>query len=185
MSMTHPEDLHDHLRDARVSVAPMRGLSLWLLLGLIAALIVAALGWWQHLGNTQRPVAGPASVTSAILSTPQTAFGAESAVARQPHTIVRAVLNRPVTPLAGNPPPAYPPDAVRAGLEGGVTARISVDARGNVHDVVIVDRHGSGDQQLDQAVINALSTWRFEPALREGRATASVVQVPVEFRTAR
>ncbi|MGW8127302.1 MAG: hypothetical protein ACWGG5_02485 [Stenotrophomonas sp.] len=33
--------------------------------------------------------------------------------------------------------------------------------------------------------MDTLRGWRFEPALRDGRAVASVVRVPVDFRTGR
>ncbi|MEE7561147.1 energy transducer TonB, partial [Xanthomonas sp. Kuri4-2] len=73
---------------------------------------------------------------------------------------------------------------VRAGLEGSVTARIQVDARGNVGDVAIVERRGARDRELDRAVIDAVRQWHFEPALRDGHAVASTVQLPVEFKAA-
>ncbi|WP_305804852.1 energy transducer TonB [Stenotrophomonas sp. YIM B06876] len=186
MSRTHPQELHDRLRNAQAAVSPGRAVALWLCLALGAALIIATIGWLQHERGTPGPVAvTPASVPSQTRSTQQAGSDNSAAAARQQHRIVRAVLNRGATPLPGNLPPAYPPAAVRAGLEGRVVARLSVDAHGNVRDVAIVEHHGRGDRQLDQAVIDALSTWRFEPAMREGHAIASVVQVPVEFRTAR
>ncbi|HBK44925.1 MAG TPA: TonB-dependent receptor, partial [Xanthomonadaceae bacterium] len=94
------------------------------------------------------------------------------------------VANREARPLGSNAMPTYPPRALRAGIEGGMVARIQVDTRGNVSDVSIVERQGNRDRDLDRAVINTVRGWHFEPAMRDGRAVASTVQVPVEFKTA-
>jgi len=69
-------------------------------------------------------------------------------------------------------------------VEGSVTARLQVDAKGRVSDAEIVSRSGARDRELDRAVLATVRDWRFEPAMRNGQAVASSVQLPVDFRTA-
>ena len=66
-----------------------------------------------------------------------------------------------------------------------MTARVLVDPNGRVSDVQIVQRSGERNRELDRAVLNTVRDWRFEPAMRDGHAVASAVNVPVDFRTAR
>jgi protein TonB len=67
---------------------------------------------------------------------------------------------------------AYPPMALRAGLESDVTLRIKVDHRGNVSDAEIMKSGGAG---FDEEALKAVKQSRFEPAQENGRA------VPAEF----
>ncbi|MCX5823464.1 MAG: energy transducer TonB [Deltaproteobacteria bacterium] len=39
----------------------------------------------------------------------------------------------------------------------------------------------AGHEILDRAALEAVSTWRFEPGRREGRAVTMSVEVPVRF----
>jgi protein TonB len=81
---------------------------------------------------------------------------------------------------AAAPPPAYPRDAARAGLEGTVVLRILVDVDGRPLQV-IVDR-SSGHRSLDrEAVRHVQQRWRFEPAMRDGRAVQAWGLVPIDF----
>ena len=63
-------------------------------------------------------------------------------------------------------------------LEQGHVAE--VDAQGNPVDVRVVER--SGERDLDRAAVNAVRQWRFEPAMRNGKAIATSVKVPVDFK---
>ena len=55
-----------------------------------------------------------------------------------------------------------------------------VNAQGNPVDVRVVER--SGERDLDRAAVNAVRQWRFEPAMRNGKAIATSVKVPVDFK---
>jgi protein TonB len=79
-----------------------------------------------------------------------------------------------------NPAPRYPEAAKRLRQEGVVLLRVAVDARGRV-DAVSVAK-GSGYQALDEAALEAVRRWEFEPGRRGKQAVASVVTVPVRFR---
>lgn len=63
--------------------------------------------------------------------------------------------------------PEFPKEAARAGIESGnVSARIIIDAAGNVSNVVILE--ANPPRRFDRAVIDALSRWKFN-AGAEGR----------------
>jgi TonB family protein len=67
---------------------------------------------------------------------------------------------------------AYPPMALRAGLESDVTLKIEVDPQGNVTQAGIIKSGGSG---FDEEALKAVKQSRFEPAQRDGQ------NVPAEF----
>jgi len=156
---------------------------IWILL-LIA---LAAFGWYFY--NQRGAVTPPADTTpppaTTDAMTPEPAASAEREPAR------RAAVARPVRPakparIADRDPqpiarsqPEYPAAAFRAGEEGTVLIRADVDARGNAGNVDIAKRSGSRD--LDRAAVDAVRKWRFEPAMKNGKAVASTVEVPVDF----
>lgn len=144
---------------------------LWLLLaaGLLALLLLLG---WQAAHQTRFVESAPV-VMPAAMPVP----------AHLPKAAPR--LSMDAEPVAGNPLPKYPGDVLDAGIEGDVIARLQIDSSGRVNDVLIVSHQGQQDPRLDQAAVDALLQWQFQPALREGEPIASVVQVPIEFRTGR
>ncbi len=77
-------------------------------------------------------------------------------------------------------PPVYPRQSIERDEEGVVLVRALVDPSGAPQRVVV--HKGSGFQRLDEAALEAVRRWRFEPMVRDGRATSAWVQVPVRFR---
>ncbi|MFT3896129.1 MAG: energy transducer TonB [Thermomonas sp.] len=76
--------------------------------------------------------------------------------------------------------PKYPPAAYRNHEEGSVLVRADVDANGVPVKVAVVNRSGSRD--LDNAALDAVRQWHFSPAMQNGKAVASAVEVPVDFK---
>jgi protein TonB len=76
--------------------------------------------------------------------------------------------------------PAYPASARRLGAQGTTLLSVFVTADGRVGDVQVRQSAGHGD--LDQAAVEAVRRWRFEPARRGTEAVAVWVTLPVEFR---
>jgi protein TonB len=74
---------------------------------------------------------------------------------------------------------AYPPMALRAGLESDVTLRIEVNARGEVTKAEIVKSGGAG---FDEEALKAVKQSRFEPAERAGEAVAAEFTYIYRFR---
>lgn len=76
-------------------------------------------------------------------------------------------------------PPRYPPAALRRRLEGEVVLIITVDAQGNPTDIQV--QKSSRYRELDQEAIRAARSWKFNPEIRDGRAIAGRVLVPIKF----
>jgi protein TonB len=188
---TTPTHTHDYRQPQSVEAEPMRerGTSPWLW-ALLILVLVAVPAWWWIRNSQENPA--PTPVTSPTISETATPQPLPEASNQRPATMVRhttpkaapVLRDRDARPLASNAVPAYPARALRAGVEGSVTARLQVDANGRVSDAEIVGRSGDRDRELDRAVLNTVRDWRFEPAVHDGRAVATTVQLPVEFRAA-
>jgi protein TonB len=76
--------------------------------------------------------------------------------------------------------PQYPTLAYRNREEGSVLVRAQVGADGSPTDVTVVRRSGSRD--LDNAALDAVRGWHFRPAIENGKAVASTVEVPIDFK---
>lgn len=77
-------------------------------------------------------------------------------------------------------PPAYPIEALRAGVQGTVLLKVLVDASGTPVQVAI--ERSSGSRALDDAARqHVLAAWRFHAAMRDGRAIEAWALVPVRF----
>lgn len=176
--------------DAR-PLPPKASPGLWLLL--LGALLTAAIFWIarERPGSMTEPVAAqkiPAVETPAPLPVEKDPVkpvidGAKPATepastARSPQRAAK--ISREPRPLASNSVPEYPPAALRSGVGGTVVLRAKIDASGKPAEVSIAKR--SGNRDLDRAALRAVQKWRFQPAMRNGKATASVVRIPVDFK---
>jgi TonB family protein len=75
--------------------------------------------------------------------------------------------------------PRYPESARRAGAQGVTTLRVHVLENGRVNEVLV--EQSAGFRDLDQAAMEAVKKWLFEPA-RRGKDPVSVwVMLPVKF----
>jgi protein TonB len=162
----------------RKSASPL----LWLLV-LVALL---ALGWYFYNQRAPETVSltpaavdtggsPPASSSESPAST--TTRPARKAESSRDAGTVR--INRAPEPVA-RIQPDYPPLAFRNHEEGTVLVRVNVNANGIATNPEVVNR--SGSRELDRAAIDAVRKWQFKPALKEGKAIASTVDVPVEFK---
>ena len=168
-------------------VAPSRNSSALLWILLLVALIALAL-WWYSKRPATEPMTAPISTEQPAVvdegATTSPAAAAKKAEAKtQPKPKPIAKINRDPSPLAGNQAPKYPPQALRSGVEGSVSVRVEVDASGVPTDVKVVERSGERSRDLDRAVTDAVRRWRFEPAMKDGKAVAGAVVVPVEFKS--
>lgn len=78
------------------------------------------------------------------------------------------------------PPPPYPRDALRAGIEGRVLLRVLVDVDGRPLEVGV--ERSSGHRSLDrEAVRQVKQRWCFQPAMRDGQAVQAWGLVPIDF----
>jgi protein TonB len=83
-------------------------------------------------------------------------------------------------PVKGNEPPRYPPQAAERALQGVVLVVAHLDRGGAVVRVEVV--RSSGYAILDREALRAVGDWRFRPALKNGVAVASRIEVPIRFR---
>ena len=167
------------------TVEPRRTTSPVLLVLFAFAVTAGGLIWWsQSRGPAETPVATlpapvmdePTATTPAKERVTEAANRerTERAAARQ------AMISREASPLASNAEPKYPASMLRAGVGGTVVVLAEVNAQGNPVDVRVVER--SGERDLDRAALSAVRQWRFEPAMRNGKAIATSVKVPVDFK---
>jgi protein TonB len=165
------------------TVEPRRSTSPVLLMLLAFAVTAAALIWWtQSRRATEAPVAAlPAPLMDDANPPASERAAAANERTRAERTATRpAPISRDARPMAGNAEPKYPAAMLRAGVGGTVVVVAEVDAQGNPVDVRVVER--SGERDLDRAAVNAVRQWRFEPAMRNGKAIATSVKVPVDFK---
>ncbi|MFN0064127.1 MAG: TonB family protein [Myxococcaceae bacterium] len=74
--------------------------------------------------------------------------------------------------------PPYPEEARRAGVEGRVTLRITVDDNGTVTSANVLSGIGYG---LDEAARTGILKSRFKPAIKAGRPIATVLTYVYRF----
>jgi protein TonB len=73
--------------------------------------------------------------------------------------------------------PVYPEDAKAAHIEGVVILGIVIDEDGSVIDTAVL----RSIAELDQAAIDAVSRWKFEPTLLDGEAVEIEMTITVNF----
>jgi len=73
----------------------------------------------------------------------------------------------------------YPPEAAAAGIQGNVQAEIVINEAGLVSEARVV----RSVPMLDEAALQAVRNWRFEPAFVDGRAVPVRMVVTVNFTT--
>jgi protein TonB len=74
--------------------------------------------------------------------------------------------------------PVYPAMARQSRLEGNVTIEAQIDAAGKVSGMKVL----SGPMMFQQAAMEAVARWKYEPARRKDEAIPSSVVVTLQFR---
>jgi TonB family protein len=78
-----------------------------------------------------------------------------------------------------DPEPQYTDEARKAKVQGVVMLSLIVDPNGHPRDVKVARSLGMG---LDEKAIEAVRTWRFDPARKDGQPVTVLVNVEVSFR---
>ena len=78
-----------------------------------------------------------------------------------------------------DPDPEYSEQARKAKYQGSVLLSTVIDAEGHPRDLRIARSLGMG---LDKKATEAVSKWRFSPALKDGRPVAVQISIEVVFR---
>lgn len=113
----------------------------------------------------------------------QAGSGGSPAISAEPFQFAqedaaKAGLERPVT-IDRMPPPSYPASAFENNQSGEVVLRVDVDAQGRVSDVRVLSATNPG--VFDAVSIAAARQWTYRPAMRDGKAVAAAVRIPVNF----
>lgn len=180
-SLNHPDRNTVHAVPADES-RPHKGTSPLLWVVLLLALLAVLFYFMTRSGPvapTTEPVAPIGDTTPTDTATPATTATANRPATPAQRRQAAVPRDRDARPLQ-QPAPEYPVAAVRAGDEGTVLVRVEIDAAGKPGNVELAQRSRSRD--LDRAALSAVRNWTFEPAIRDGKAVASTVQVPVDFR---
>jgi protein TonB len=74
--------------------------------------------------------------------------------------------------------PAYPDSAKSRGVRGSVELDVVVKKDGTVGDVQVKK---SLDSELDEAAVQAMKKWEFEPGTKEGKPVDVLVSVEMTF----
>lgn len=77
------------------------------------------------------------------------------------------------------PPPSYPKTAAEQRIVGKVVVRVDVDTEGRATNVRVLQASPAG--VFDDATVAAAKQWTFEPAIRNGKAVASALKIPVTY----
>ena len=82
--------------------------------------------------------------------------------------------------FVGPPPQAvYPLLAIRQRLQGDAVVHAQLTAKGELLNPVI--HRSSGHAILDQAALEQVRRWRYQPAQRQGQPITSDIAIPVSF----
>jgi TonB family protein len=89
-------------------------------------------------------------------------------------------LGKGVTPpkAVSAPNPGFSEQARQAKYQGTAVLSIVVDKTGQVHNIRVLQPLGLG---LDQKAVEAISKWRFEPAIKDGEPVDTEIAVEVSF----
>jgi len=165
------------------------------LIWILVLIALIAFGWYFYNRHAAtEPVTDltpPAAISDAM--TPTESASAEKTAAetrraakrereKTAKTVAKAETMSRDASLINEPKPSYPPEAYRAREEGTVVVMAQVDAMGNANDVTVVKR--SSSRTLDRAAVSEVRKWKFKPAMKNGKAVASNVRVPVDYKLA-
>ena len=95
---------------------------------------------------------------------------------------VNSAITQPIFNAAylNNPAPQYPQSAKDASVQGKVMLLVEVSQDGFAKAVQI--SQSSGYSTLDNSAKNAVSKWKFIPAMQNGKPVVANVIVPIEFK---
>ncbi len=96
-----------------------------------------------------------------------------------PVAVIEAVRYSTPPRLVYKVEPEYPDEARKARFQGVVVLRVEVDTAGRPHRIQLVQGLGLG---TDERAQEAVSKWRFTPAMDRGRPVTAPVIVEVAFR---
>lgn len=102
--------------------------------------------------------------------------------ARMHELLAKATNAGAPPPHTRMPPPRYPAEAIRQGVNGSVMLLVTVGADGSVRDVEVEKSTPPG--VFDAAAVEAARQWRLAPEVRDGQPVDGArIRVPVTFES--
>lgn len=92
--------------------------------------------------------------------------------------LTTADVDQPPRPAGILARPNYPVELRRASISGNARVRFIVTHDGRVIDVVVI--HAT-HPDFGDAAAEAVSKWRYEPAIKDGQPIACLLEVPMVF----
>lgn len=124
------------------------------------------------------PAAQPAAAARPAAAAPAGAAQGAQQAAAAPSPLPIVWEGRPR--FRTQPRPAvYPPHAIERGQQGEALVRVRLEPDGSAAEILVW--RGTGFDLLDRAALAAVRSWQFLPAVRDGRAVAAWVEIPVRF----
>ena len=129
-------------------------------------------------GITTQPPSGVARAAGVAPASPlPLPDGVGTQVTAFPDDITRVGGEIPAPRKVFDARPVYPEEARAAGVQGIVIAEVLLDVNGNVSDIRVLRSH----PLLEQAALDAIWQWRYEPVLVNGVAEPMVMTVTLNF----
>jgi len=152
----------------------------------MVALVALAITGWYLLGRDgdhSQPAALPTNATTESEDDSKRATGVAGAASSGEISAARVPGPSPPIAIPAHAiPPAFPIDAVRRGESGTVVLDVVVGIDGLPRTIGYAQR--SGSEILDKAALDAVTKWRFQPAIRGGKAVEEAVEIPFDFEPA-
>jgi len=101
------------------------------------------------------------------------------AAAQQQHDLTSQIVQAKTLKRVREVPPVYPREAERQGLSGWVDVEFTITQDGTTQDLVV--RNAQPQRMFDQAAVDAVKRWRFEPVMRDGAAVQQRAAVRIRF----
>jgi TonB family protein len=105
---------------------------------------------------------------------------AQLAAVQQQRVSNSTIVQAKTLTLVREVPPTYPREAERQGLSGWVDVEFTVAPNGTTRDLVV--RGAQPLRTFDQAALEAVKRWRFEPVMRNGAPIAQRAAVRIRFQ---
>ena len=181
VSMAQPSQLETRLVSILDSHARRRSLSrlaLTFLCALMGLLTISI----AKIGVTAAVPLPPVPIVATAFVVPEPVAKPKPAPPQRTHIGDSSrVQTSNVTPpqVIGSSAPLYTNEALAARVEGTVTLEASVDIAGKVSVLRVVKALGYG---LDERAIQAVLTWSFSPALKDGMPVQAITQIEVDFK---
>jgi TonB family protein len=107
------------------------------------------------------------------------ALQAQLATAQQQRAFETSVVQAKGLKRLREVPPTYPREAERLGIRGWVDVEFTIAPDGSSQDVVV--RNSEPQRTFDQAAVDAVKRWRFEPVVRDGAPVAQRAAMRIRF----